>query len=107
MKTTTIISTIVVGLAIQALGADPANNHSASASTTTTSKNIVQKRISQDLEPKTPAKSYQIERVGNISSRPWAATAGFSGGSPTPFAGDRERYYEPHFNLFWLGSRPD
>jgi hypothetical protein len=106
MKTLTMISTIVLGLAVQALAGPDDNNNNPSASTTTPSKNIVQKRISQYVEGNN-AVNYKIERVGNVSSRPWGATAGFSGGSPTPFAGDRERYYEPHFNVFWVGARPN
>jgi hypothetical protein len=99
MKTTAIIMTIAMGLAPQAMAAGPDNSPSA-----TTHKNTFQQRVYPFLEPKT-APSYKIERYGGISSRPWAQSVGWAS-QTTQFAGDRERFYAPHFNLFWFGATP-
>ena len=53
------------------------------------------------LKVKTPAKD-KIERVGNISSRPWSEIAG----RPAPAAFYDQRVYEPHFALFSAGAQP-
>jgi hypothetical protein len=99
MKTTAIIMTIAVGLALQAMAAGPDNGPSA-----TTHKNTFQQRVYPFLEPKvTPTD--KIERCGGISSRPWAQTVGWAS-QTTRFASDQERYHEPHFNLFWFGATP-
>jgi hypothetical protein len=101
MKRTTIIMVIAGGLALQALGAGTENNPSAS---TTVRKGTVQQRVYPFVGPKI-TKTDKIDRVGGISSRPWAQTAGWAS-SQVQFAGDRERFHEPQFNLFWLGSTP-
>jgi hypothetical protein len=103
MKTRTIIMAVAMGLTMQALAAGTDNGPSAS---TNIRKTTLPHRVYDLLQPKTPVKSDKIERVGGISSRPWAQTVGFSG-SPTPFAGDLERFHNPRFNLFWIGARPD
>ena len=86
---------------MQAMGAGTGNNPSAS---TNLKKATVQQRVSQFLEPKT-LKTDKIDRVGGVSSRPWAQTAGWASGQ-VQFAGDRESLNEPQFNLFWLGKTP-
>ena len=100
MKTTTIILTLAVGLAMQAM-AGPDGNNSPSASVNVR-KNTLQQQVYQFLKPG-PAEKYKIERVGKISSRPWAQTVGWQ--PVTPFVDERNT--EAHFNLFWIGARPD
>ena len=90
------------GLALQAVAAG--TDSAPSATTTNVKKSTLQQRVSQFLEPKT-TKSDKIDRVGGVSSRPWAQTAGWAS-SQVQFAGDRERFHEPQFNVFWLGSTP-
>jgi hypothetical protein len=101
MKRTTIIMAIAGGLALQAMAAGTENAPSA---TTNVKKSTLQQRVNRFLEPKT-TRIDKIDRVGGISSRPWAQTAGWASGQ-VQFAGDRERFHEPQFNLFWLGSTP-
>jgi hypothetical protein len=99
MKKTIMILTVAAGLAIQAMAANSDNSTSAS------SKGIkALDRIYQSITTKTVSTD-KIERYGNISSRPWAQTVGWAQQS-TQFAGDQERFHEPHFNLFWLGATP-
>ena len=103
-RTTWIIIAIAGGLVLQAAAAGTDNAPSATT-TTSVKKSTLQQRMSQFfLEPKT-TKTYKIDRVGGISSRPWAQTAGWAS-EQVQFAGDRERYNEPKFNLFWLGATP-
>jgi hypothetical protein len=92
---------IVGGLALQAVGAGTENSPSASANV---KKSTLPQRVAQFLEPKT-LKTDKIDRVGGISSRPWVQTAGWAS-TQVQFAGDRERFNEPQFNVFWLGSTP-
>jgi len=101
MKMTTMMMTVVCGLAMQAMAAAPANNSPVAAEL---SKNTTQ-RINHFQSPKAPA-SYKLERVGGISSRPWARTASWSPG-PSQFVGDRERFHDVQFSLFSLGSKSD
>jgi hypothetical protein len=101
-RTTWIIMAVAGGLALQAVAAGTDN--APSATTTNVKKSTLQQRVNKFLEPKT-TRIDKIDRVGGISSRPWAQTAGWASGQ-TQFAGDRERFYEPQFNLFWLGSTP-
>jgi hypothetical protein len=101
MKRTTLIMAIAGGLVLQAVAAGTDNAPSA---TTSVKKSTLQQRVSQFLEPKT-TRIDKIDRVGGISSRPWAQTAGWAS-SQVQFAGDRERFYEPQFNVFWLGATP-
>jgi len=103
MKRKAIFLTIAAGLVAQAvaLAADSNNTPSASA-------NVRQNKLQpiyQFTQPNT-SDMYRIDRYGGISSRPWTQTAGWAS-QTTQFAGDRENLYEPHFNLFWLGARPD
>jgi hypothetical protein len=100
MKRTTIIMVIAGGLALQALGAGTESNPTA----TTTRKGMAQQRVYQFVGPKI-TKTDKIDRVGGTSSRAWAQSAGWAS-SQVQFAGDRERFHEPQFNLFWLGSTP-
>lgn len=53
-------------------------------------------------KPQKVIATYKIDRVGGISSRPWAQTAGQS---MQPLFYD-QRGFEPHFNLFWIGASP-
>src|SRR5580692_11357302 len=99
MKMTTIILTVAVGFAMQAMAA-----YNSPSATTKNNNNTVQQRVYPFLEPKTVSND-KIERYGGISSRPWAQTAGWAS-QTTQFMGDREKFYEPHFNLFWLGAKP-
>jgi hypothetical protein len=102
MKQTMILAAIVAGLAMQALAADPVNKPSAS---TSIRKNPLQQRVNDLLQPKT-VQNYKIDRVGGISSRPWSQTAAnYSAGTPL-FTGDRERYHDVQFALFWTGAPP-
>lgn len=100
MKTTTMIITIAVGLAVQAMAAG-SNNNTPSASTDI-HKNTVQQRAYPFLEPKVKHTD-SIERFGGISSRPWAQTAAWTGASNFV----DEKNHEAHFNLFWLGATPN
>jgi len=90
---------VAVGLAMQAVAAGPNNTPSAS---TDVHKNTAQQRTYPFLEPKVKATD-RIERYGGISSRPWAQTVGWP--SASPFVD--EKNHEAHFNLFWIGARPD
>jgi hypothetical protein len=101
MKKTTIMMAVVAGLAMQAMGAGTGNTPSASANV---KKSTLQQRVVQFLEPKS-TRTDKIDRVGGISSRPWAQTAGWAS-AQVQFAGDRESLNEPQFNLFWLGATP-
>ena len=103
MKKTLIIAAMAGGLALQALAAGTENTPTPSASTNV-KKPTLHQRVSQFLEPKT-LKTDRIDRVGGVSSRPWAQTVGWSSG-PSQFAGDRERFHDAEFNLFWVGSTP-
>lgn len=98
MKTTIMIMMVAGGLAMQAVAADTDKGPSVYTKNQPTTWHLSYKV----LKAKTPA-NYKIERVGNISSRPWAQTAG----SPAPAAFFDQRVHEPHFNLFWIGARPD
>jgi hypothetical protein len=90
------------GLALQAVAAGTSNPPSA---TTHNVRNItVQRLVYQPLEPKI-TKTDRIDRVGGVSSRPWAQTVGWAS-QQTQFAGDRESLHEPQFNLFWFGATP-
>jgi hypothetical protein len=102
MKTKTMMVMVVAGLAVQGLawGADP--NPSASANV---QKPVAHNIFQQILQPK-GTETYKIERYGGVSSRPWAQTTGFSAAPQTQFMSDRERLYEPNFNLFWVGRTP-
>lgn len=112
MKTKTMMVTVVAGLAVQSLvwGADtgpngpnpPSPNPSASANV---QRPVVHNMFQQILQPSTP-RSDKIERVGGVSSRPWAQAVGFSAAPQTQFMGDRERLYEPEFNVLWVGRTP-
>jgi hypothetical protein len=104
MKKTMIIAAIMAGVAAQAMAADPVNSPSA---TTHSVKSTLQQHVMSLLQPKTTLQTDKIERVGNISSRPWSQTAAsYSTGGPSLFAGDRERFHNVQFNLFWAGSTP-
>jgi len=92
--------TIAAGLAMPAV-AGPDSNNSPSA-TTQIQKTTIQKQVYQFLKPES-AEKYKIERIGNISSRPWAQTVGWQ--PATPFVDEKNN--EAHFNLFWIGARPD
>jgi hypothetical protein len=119
MKTKTMMVMMAAGLAAQglALGSDlsaAATTSTATAATTTTpsaSANVQRIPVHtafslfQLAQPKSP-ENFRIERYGNISSRPWAQTVGFSAAPQTQFMGDRERLYEPNFNLLWVGRTP-
>lgn len=96
-----------------AAAAEPTNHNqlsvtinSGTASTTHVQTNALPHRLYQWSEaPKLELAGKdkdQIFRVGGISSRPWAQTAGWP--RETLFAD--ESYYQPHFNLFWIGNRP-
>jgi hypothetical protein len=104
MKKTTILMAIVAGVAMQAMAANTDNSPSASSNTP---KNTLQHRIYKTyLQPKTSQTTDKIDRVGGISSRPWAQTAGYSAAGPSLFAGDRERFHDVQFSLFWVGAPP-
>ena len=84
----------------------PAANNNPSAIHKAPEKKV--QSVYQVLQPKyllllkTPAHD-KIDRVGGISSRPWAQIAG----SPAPATFFDQRVYEPHFNLFWAGATPN
>jgi hypothetical protein len=100
MKTTTMIMVVVGGLMMQAVAAGPDKGSSAS---TNIRKTQVQTAFQLLTQPKT-AVNYKIDRVGNVSSRPWAQTVGWP--DQQGFVGDQERLHEAHFNLFWIGATP-
>ena len=113
MKTTIMMVTIAAGLVMQgvALGADTSSKDSSSSPSSNPSATANAQRgsalqIFKLFEPNKTPMSSKIYRVDGISSRPWAQTVGWSGGSQTQFMGDRERLYEPNFSLFWMGRRP-
>lgn len=98
MKTTTMILMVAGGLAMQAVAAEPNNNPSVF----TKNQKITWATSYQFWQPKKSNVSYKIERVGGLSSRPWAQIAG----RPAPAAFFDQRVHEPHFNLFWVGATP-
>src|SRR5580658_9578044 len=99
MKTTTMIMVIAMGMAMQVVVSGAENSPSA---TTKAQKTTLQQRVNKLLQPESVDK-YKIERVGGISSRPWAQTVGWSKATPFVDGGNNEA----HFNLFWMGSKPD
>jgi hypothetical protein len=99
MKTTTMILMVAGALAMQAVAADPNNGPSAFTKNQKESWTTAYKL----WQPKKSAVSDKIDRVGGISSRPWAQIAG----KPAPALFYDQRVHEPHFNLFWLGTTPD
>jgi hypothetical protein len=117
MKTKTMMVMMAVGLAAQsvALGSDLSAAAATSTGTATTTPSApanVQKipvhtafSLFQLAQPKSQ-ENFRIERYGGISSRPWAQTVGFSAAPQTQFMSDRERLYEPTFNLVWVGRTP-
>lgn len=98
MKTTIMVMMVAGGLALQAVAAGTDNNPSAY----TKNQPTTWQPFYKVLQTKTTA-NYKIERVGNISSRPWGQTAG----SPAPAAFFDQRVHERHFNLVWFGASPD
>jgi len=100
MKKTIIVMVAAAGLAWQAVAA-PENSPSAS---THVRKNPAHQQVYPFVGPKVTPKD-RIDRYGGISSRPWAQTVGWSSG-PSMFAGDRERFHDVQFNLFWVGRTP-
>lgn len=99
MKKTVILWMIAGGFAMQAAAAG--NDNSPSASNKNVHRETLQQQVNQMLKP-AAVNSDKIERVGNISSRPWAQTAG---SMPRTYFVD-ESYNEPRFNLLWLVSKP-
>lgn len=109
--------TMVGGLAVGATAADPQTtstpsdivdsgtsggaNSNPSVTTALKKNNGAQKAYDFFASPK--VENYHIDRVGGISSRPWTQTVGWSSG--TAFADPS--YYQPHFNLFWVGNTPE
>jgi hypothetical protein len=109
MKMKTILMAIIAGLAVQAVAVGQDNNSpSATANAPNAPKPTLQQRITKYyLQPKT-TQTDKIERVGSISSRPWAQTAAsYSAAGPSLFAGDRERFHDVQFSLFTFGGKPD
>ena len=100
MKMTTMILMVAGGLAMQAVAAEP-NDKGPSAFKK--SQKETWTSAYQIWQPKKSNTSYKIERVGGISSRPWAQTAG----QPAPALFYDQRVYETHFNLFWIGATPE
>lgn len=98
MKTTIMVMMVAGGLAMQAVAAGTDNGPSAYTKNQPTTWQPFYKL----LKSKTPT-NYKIERVGNISSRPWVQVAG----RPAPAAFFDQRVHEADFNLFWIGARPD
>jgi len=99
-----MILMVAGALAMQAAAADSnsnSNNNGPSAFTKTPKENWT--KAYQIWEPKKAAKSDRIDRIGGISSRPWAQIAG----RPAPPAFFDQRVHEPHFNLFWVGATPE
>ncbi len=98
------------GLTMQAVAGPgdgtSANNNPSAAYTKAPGKKV--QTVYQVLQPKnlfqtkTPV-NYQIDRIGGISSRPWAQIAG----SPAPPAFYDQRGYDTHLNLFWIGATPN
>src|SRR5579859_5711307 len=98
MKTTTMLVILVAGgLAMQAA----ADNTDKGPSAYTKTQKSNWQPFYKALKEKSPS-SDKIERVGNISSRPWSQIAG----RPAPPAFYDQRVYEPHFTLFSWGSSP-
>jgi hypothetical protein len=99
MKTTTMILMVAGGLALPAVAADPASG--PSAQTKIKVKTVLP--IFQLAHPKS-VPNYNIDRLGNSSSRPWDQVAGQPGGPV--FADQRAYLNQPNFNLFWIGNSP-
>ena len=108
MKKTTLLITIVAGLAVQTImAADP--NIGPSASANNPAKPTLSQQVTKYLQSKTTTtQTDKIERVGGVSSRPWSQTAAsYSAAGPALFAGDRERFHDVQFSLFTFGGKPD
>jgi hypothetical protein len=101
MKRMNLVLMVAGSLAMPAM-VSAADNTSSSSVATHVQKSTVPQRILQLLKQPEPV-SDKIQRVGGISSRPWTQVAGWP--PATPFAD--ERYYQPHFNLFWVGNTPE
>jgi len=110
MKRMVFMTAVAAGLAMQAFAAVPNNNNNRSTPTVSTKlEKVPAQKYFPYLTPKTTTAMPQtdkINRVGNISSRPWAQTVGFSPG-PNLTAGDREMFHDVHFSLFSVGAKPN
>ena len=98
MKRNVITLACALGVFMPVLAQDPPHTPFASVKEHKTVVHVV-----KPLAPANAEKT-KIERVGNVSSRPWTQIVGWNQG--TQFASDAERYHEPRFNLFWLGNEP-
>ncbi|MGA2245843.1 MAG: hypothetical protein ABSH48_12650 [Verrucomicrobiota bacterium] len=101
MKKTTMVLLVAGGLAFQAVAADPASSPSAQTPSKVQAKTALS--IFKIAHSQT-VPSDKIERLGNISSRPWAQIAGQP--APPLFEDQREYLGQPNFNLFWVGASP-
>jgi hypothetical protein len=108
MKRMTIILTLAGGLALPVMAADPhisTAQNSPSVSTGLQKHTLPQKIVQLLMKPE-PASSYRIDRVGGVSSRPWAQVAGRPAQTSLNDGVVDAGYYQPHFNLFWIGETP-
>jgi len=104
---TTMPLVVAGGLALQTLHAVAADPSAAYAKVPQkTVQPVYQffkpKLFFQGKQVNTPM-NYNIDRVGQISSRPWTQTVGWP--APSLFVDDQ--VFEPDFNLFWAGNPPD
>lgn len=113
MKTKTIILAFTLGAATQALAADPSaatssTIKSASASANAVTVNVPKKtwHVANPFAPvKAGGKKY-IDRIGNLSSRPWTQIVGWHSGEPSSFM-DAKNNVGEGWPLFWFGSEPE
>jgi hypothetical protein len=98
MKTKILILIALAALAAPAGAADS----SGAPSAVTKSQKLNWTDAYKLWKPLKVTATDKIDRVGGVSSRPWAQTAEQAN---RPLFYD-QRVHEPHFNLFWFGAPP-
>jgi len=100
MKMRTIIVTVVLGLAAQAVALDPTSGPSASAKLPNAKLFQWAKPLAQTQAPD----KLKIERFGGMSSEPWTKIVGWHPGEPSAFMDLRGN--ESGWPLPWFGAEP-
>ena len=102
MKTKIIMLIAFAALAAPAGAADSSSSSSNSHTAVTKSQKLNWTDAYKLWKPQKVAATDKIDRVGGISSRPWAQIAE-NGNKPLFYD---QRVHEAHFSLFWIGAPP-